>query len=208
LLGCAALTAALTGRDAAAQEGGATGRRTAPATQDAIARAAVAPDSASAPSPGRANSRVRALGNVAGRLLEQAIQKSPSMAAMVDELERSDLLVYVETRNLPKLVHGYVQMAGSTANVRYVRLVLGVPNTNRELMATLGHELRHTLEIAAMPDVRDGASLSARYRTLGVPMVKGGYYETEAALEAGRQVAREIALRQHTRLAGPHHDVR
>ena len=35
--------------------------------------------------------------------LEQAMLESPTMVSLVEELERTDLLVYIETRTLPKL---------------------------------------------------------------------------------------------------------
>jgi hypothetical protein len=152
---------------------------------------------------GAGYSHVRPLGDTARRLLEQAIAHSSSVAAMVQELDHSDVVVYVETRTLPRPIHGYVQIAGSTPRVRYLRLVVAVPDCDGALLTVLGHELRHALEIAAMPDVRDASTLAAKYRQLGVPMVSDGYYETPAALEAGRQVAREIAqARRRAALGG------
>jgi hypothetical protein len=44
-----------------------------------------------------------------------------------------------------------------------------------------------------MPDVRDELSLAAAYRRLGVAMAREGFFETDAAVETGRLVAREVA---------------
>lgn len=143
-----------------------------------------------APAP---DAHVRAVGREASRLLVRALELSPTVAQMVSALEETDLIVVIETRPLPKLVHALVQVQAATPTRRYLRLSLGVPNAEGDLLALLGHELRHCLEIASLPEVRDGGSLARVYEQIGHPVKKAGYFETPAALAAGDQVAREIA---------------
>jgi predicted DNA-binding transcriptional regulator YafY len=67
----------------------------------------------------------------------------------------------------------------------------------------LGHELQHAMEIAAAPDVRDTVTLRALYLRIGYERTNGGYYETDAALEVGRQVSAEVwAWRPPRQVAG------
>ena len=139
------------------------------------------------------NAHVRAIGSEASRILVQAVQLSPTVAQMVSALEETDLIVIVETRCLPRLVHGLVQVQAGTRTRRYLRLSLGVPSTDSELLAVLGHELRHCLELASLPHVRDNESLARAYQRIGYSVAKGGYFETTAALAAGDQVGREVA---------------
>jgi hypothetical protein len=62
-----------------------------------------------------------------------------------------------------------------------------------ELVSVLGHELQHAVEIAAAPEVRDLATQRNFYLRTGYETRGGGYFESEAALEAGRRVAAEFA---------------
>lgn len=52
-----------------------------------------------------------------------------------------------------------------------------------------------------VPDVRDAASLVQAYQRIGTKGVGDGYYETEAALEAGRSVAKELSAHRGMKAA-------
>jgi hypothetical protein len=102
-------------------------------------------------------------------------------------------VVVVELKRLPKRVNGLVQVAAATPSVRYLRLSLNVPKAEGDLKAVLGHELRHVVEIVGLPEVRDEPSLAAAYRRIGSAARGDGFYETDAALEAGCAAAQELA---------------
>ncbi len=136
--------------------------------------------------------RVRAFDREAQRLLSAAAAASLTVARLIADLQVTDVLVTVELKTLPKRINGHVQVAAATPVLRYPRLTLRVPNDELELIAVLGHELRHVTEIALMPDVRDDNSLARAYRRIGTAGPSDGYFETEAALETGRAVAREL----------------
>jgi hypothetical protein len=155
--------------------------------------AGVSVGAAEAAGIGAPDSHVRAASAEARQLLLRAAGQSPTLAGFVADLENSDVIVTVELKPLPKTVNGFVQVAAATPATRYLRIVLRVPNAGPDLMAVLGHELRHVVEIAGMPDVRDDRSLAAAYRRIGTPGQGDGFFETPAALDAGRAVARELA---------------
>jgi hypothetical protein len=140
--------------------------------------------------------RVRGQDVFAIDVLSSAIQLSATVARLVEALERSDVIVLVETGWLPANLTGQVRVLCARGSTRYLRVTLRIPGPKTDLMCTLGHELRHAVEIAAMPQVTDGDALAAAYERVGVRSERGGYYETSAAIEAGAQVARELAARR------------
>jgi hypothetical protein len=156
----------------------------------ASAGGSAGPDGAGGP----AAPRVRGGDVLAIEVLREAIQRSPTVARLVAELDGTDLVVVVVTGRLPDHLTGQVRIAAATPPARYVRLTLRIPGSNASLMKTLGHELCHAVEIARMPDVRDGESLAASYRKVGIAGERDGYFETEAAIATGLLVARELAL--------------
>jgi hypothetical protein len=141
---------------------------------------------------GPPDARVRGVDGEARRILQRAAEASPTIVRMLADLESSDLIVGVETARLARFLRGEVRVIAATAAVRYLRVRLNVPNGEKDLVAVLGHELRHALEIAGMPDVRDEAGLARAYQRIGTKGRGDGYYETETALEAGRTVAKEL----------------
>jgi hypothetical protein len=136
--------------------------------------------------------RVRPLDHEARKVMDRAAVASPTIARMIAELESTDLIVSVQTCPLPKLVNGDARVVAAAGNVRHVRIRLSVPRATSDLIIVLGHELRHALEFAAMPEIRGGESQTRAYRLMGAPQLREGWFETEAALEAGRIVAREL----------------
>jgi hypothetical protein len=149
----------------------------------------------SAVTVGSPDGRVRGLDRDARRILQRASEASPSIARMLADLESSDVMVGIETARLPRFLNGEVRVVAATPEARYLRVRLNVPKGDHELVAVLGHELCHALEIAAMKDVRDTPSLVKAYQRIGTKGHGDGYYETEAALEAGRNVAKELGRR-------------
>ncbi|MCX6545606.1 MAG: hypothetical protein NTV05_14490 [Acidobacteria bacterium] len=104
------------------------------------------------------NSRVRCLDGEARRLLEAAVAVSPTIARLVTDLQSTDLIVGIEAHTLPKKgLNGDARVIAATPVVRHVRIRVAIPGVQSELLAVLGHELQHAVEIAAAPDVRDAA---------------------------------------------------
>ena len=73
-------------------------------------------------------------------------------------------------------------------------------------IALIGHELRHAVEIADAPDVVDASSLVREYEKIGFlsPRVTPGVsFDSDAAVEAGYQVLRDLSGKDSTRLPTP-----
>jgi hypothetical protein len=138
-------------------------------------------------------SRVRGFDSVSRHLLEIAVACSPTVARMVVDLQSSDLIVGVEAFPLDRRTRGELRIVAVSTDVRHIRIRLRAPNHVHELVSVLGHELQHAVEVAADSEVRDAATLRRFYLRVGWEGVAGGRYETDAAREAGRVVAKEVA---------------
>ncbi len=133
--------------------------------------------------------------------LEDGVRRSATLAQLVRTLDQSDVIVYLETvAGMHPSVAGRMILAGASAGPRYLRIQIAPRYRGDELIALIGHELRHALEVAQSPQVRDDASLIALYRTIGhsggdtLGAGEGSHhrYDTMAARHTGRLVLTEL----------------
>jgi hypothetical protein len=125
-------------------------------------------------------------------LLRDGFSRSPTFARLVTRLERSDLIVHIETSiMLPPGVEGRLMMLPRAHQTRYVRIQIAMQESHDDAIALIAHELQHAQELADAPDVTDMTAFAALYERIGV---HSGWhqYETEAAQETARRVRREI----------------
>jgi hypothetical protein len=164
---------------------------TGPAPQ-AVLDGAAGPDG---PAASLASSRVRPLDAVARALVRDGAAASPTMARLLERIERSDLVVYVKTGFVEG--PGRLDFACAKPGIRYLRITVNVPDVEPRLMASLAHELQHAVEVAAAPEVRDGASLAGYYRRHG-QRIFGNEYCTREAQRTTQRVLWEIAAAEMT----------
>lgn len=127
-------------------------------------------------------------------LIKKGISRSPTFAALVAALDRTDVIVYVErTRSLPSGVDGQLAFSGAAGPLRYLRAQVVIDLEGDALLSIAGHELQHALEVAAHPEVRDIASLGSLYARIGIGMSRKGRFDTAAAQQAGRKVRSELS---------------
>jgi hypothetical protein len=126
-------------------------------------------------------------------LIEEATARSQTFRNMVAALETTDGMVFVNegrcTRGATACLSFQLTQAGRH-RLLFVFIDPRRPDVN--LMASIGHELRHALEVLADPSVRSTATLKDFYlrdtRTEFPPRL----IETAAAQWAGDAVLREI----------------
>ena len=130
--------------------------------------------------------------------VDESARRSPSIRALIDRLEATDVIVYVRMRVFDQTaLEGRVGMLTTTAaGQRYLVIELACGRPQVTTMATLAHELYHALEIAQQPAIVDAGTLAAYYRRHGVET--GGSpgrltFETEGAEQAGHQARRELS---------------
>ncbi len=112
-----------------------------------------------------ATSRLRPKDKKATALLEAGTARSATFRRLIEVLEQSDLVVYVETRRLA--LPGLTQFVCATPGARYVLVSVQVQGLDNDLVPWLAHELWHAIEIAGAPEVRDAASLKRFYEKVG-----------------------------------------
>ena len=128
-------------------------------------------------------------------LLHSAAAASPTLQALVERLEGSDLIVYVTARPLPSSINGRIGWIGTAGGLRVVKIELACPRTMLEQAASLAHELRHAVEIADAPDIIGPPSFAEHYARIGV-LTRGTIgsvmFETDAARLTGELVRQEL----------------
>lgn len=94
------------------------------------------------------------------------------------------------------LYNGRLSFVGTVRDTRFLIVELRCPAAADNQIARLAHELRHAVEIAEAPEVRDEPSMLEHYRKIGWPSVADCHerraFETVAAKEAGDAVRREM----------------
>ncbi len=111
---------------------------------------------------------VRGVGALIRTLLDDGAHRSLTFARLLDRIERSDVIVYVEAAPaLPISLAGRLMLAACAHGQRYLRIQIAPAGLPEEMIATLGHELQHAVEVADSPDVRDDRALADLYRRIG-----------------------------------------
>ena len=109
----------------------------------------VVPSPADVPAPSRLSIRVRPVGDKANQLLREGAARSAAFAALLETLERTDLIIYITTGGAPGPNH--LRLACATGTARFVRIAINAQDAETNLIAGLAHELQHAVEVANAP---------------------------------------------------------
>jgi|RhiMetdeSRZDD1v2_1073273.scaffolds.fasta_scaffold292837_3 hypothetical protein len=133
-------------------------------------------------------------------LIREGYERSPGFRDLVDTLQRSNAIVLVQPGSCAdgRIRSCLVSIHGSRAE-RQIRIKIDPAHTIRDgLIATIGHELQHAVEIAEHPDVFDGETAQRLFRRIGIGQCHEGLWnecETTRALETERRVLDELLHR-------------
>jgi hypothetical protein len=158
----------------------------------ALTNTAAAASGAERPMP-----RLRSANAPAQRVLERALNDSPTVRALASEITASDLIVYVEIAHLESRARATTELVTVTAQNRFLRITLQTLTPPYDLIPLLAHELQHAVEIAREPSVRDTASLRALYTRIGIDPMASHTFETVQARLTERAVRSESRQRQY-----------
>ena len=137
--------------------------------------------------------RIRAATPRVGKLINEGVQRSRTFAQLVNEVHETNVIVYIEASfGLPPDVAGRILLAGVAGEQRYLRVQVRATLQRDLLIATIAHELRHALEVAADRTVVDDKGFAALYRRIGDSPHPGGGFDTAAARTTGRLVRDEL----------------
>jgi len=137
--------------------------------------------------------RVRAADNHIKRLLEEGVKRSVTFGDLVAAVNATDVIVYIQrVDRLGPTIAGQLMIVPVPNAQRYLRIQVLDHLSPEETISLIGHELRHALEVATAPDVRDQQGLIELYERIGE---RGGMvhtFDTRAAQNTGRRVRREL----------------
>lgn len=147
--------------------------------------------------------RVRTENSHIATALEEARSRSATFRELLDTINRTDGLVYIEEGECPQHVPGCMIHAITIAGpsrVLHVKLDprrsgLNANPTDPELLGTLGHELQHVIEVLRQPELRRNIDLSNFYRREGTHSSERAI-ETAGAVRIGIQIAEEVKRAQ------------
>lgn len=146
--------------------------------------------------------RLRPVQSIGRQLIDDGLAQSPTFRSLVTQLSHSDLIVYIEVRpDMPWQVGGSLRFVAVTPEARYVRVTINGQNSWPMMVALLGHELQHAVEVAAASEVRSARDLRMLYTRIGTK-VRTDTYDSTAAQVAGRAVRAELSdYRAEVRMA-------
>jgi hypothetical protein len=127
------------------------------------------------------------------KAMEEARRRSSTFRGLVDRVERSDLIVYVESGHCgSSQVLSCVALASAAHAVRYLRITIDTDHSRQIITSQIAHELQHAVEIADAPSVVDNEGLRTLYRRIGKTSAGRDVYETTAAIRVAATVSLEL----------------
>jgi hypothetical protein len=130
------------------------------------------------------------------RLLVEGARRSALIKGILDNLERTDVIVFVIAQMSPsgesEAAKAHLCFATAAGGIRYLHVTVDTWRAGEwDSIPLLGHELQHALEVAAAPEVRDVRSFEALYSRIGWQSgaVK---FETDLARVTGRRIQSEL----------------
>lgn len=135
---------------------------------------------------------VRAESERARALLERTLVDSPTARALAADLAATDVIVYVELTSSPRIARAATMFVVGTRERRFLRIAISASLSPWDHGPMLAHELRHALEIARAPEVRDRDALRDLYQRIGRVEADNSRFESAAALDTERTVRAEL----------------
>ena len=132
--------------------------------------------------------RVRAFDPAVAALIVRGAASSITLRALINQIERSDVIVHVERVTRPgRGLAGATRFVTRAGGQRYVRITLYGYRSLHQTIALIGHELQHAVEVATAGWVVDHATCLELFHAIGRRTCdpRRICYETEAAVQAG-----------------------
>jgi hypothetical protein len=124
-------------------------------------------------------------------LISQATKQSRTFRGLMETINASDGIVYVIEGKCGHGVRACLVTVSKEGPTRFLWVRVDTHKADLDVMASIGHELRHTIEVLSEPRVTSGAALYMFYSGVGSRDANGAF-ETTAAVEAGNFVWSEL----------------
>lgn len=148
------------------------------------------------------SSPIRVLDRRLAGALQSTLERSPTLKAIVDELEQSDVIVHVMA--MPASMRhphsGRLAFVTAAGGRRFVRVTIDPHLSPAQRASLLGHELFHAVEVAREGSVVDQAAFASFYQRVGQSSGHGSLcFDTAGAQDAGQRVLAEVAATKPVR---------
>jgi len=132
-------------------------------------------------------------------ILVRGLEQSPTLRRLVEVLDQSDVIVYLEVKREQHGLGGYLSHRVVTAGgIRYLRVKLILAGPIEQVVGLMAHELQHAVEVAQTPGARDLESLQRLFVRVGLSTAcdPSRCFETQAALDVQDAVREEMNERK------------
>ena len=135
--------------------------------------------------------RVRSENPLLSAAIVQGAQRSTTFRRLIEAIDATDGLVYVLEgecgQGVRACLHMSLELSGKNRLLRILVTPRRAPGC--ELIASIGHELQHALEVLRNPKVRTSFGLSSFFHQIGPEGPRR--FETPEAIQVGLAVAKE-----------------
>ena len=143
--------------------------------------------------------RVRSSHPYLRAMIEEAVVRSRTFRRIIGAIEATDGIVYVEHGDCKHGVHACFALdVTAAATCRILRVTVDARQPDWDVMASIGHELRHALEVLEDPGLVDAPRVYLFYAQ--THHEKNRPFETTAAVDAGFAVRNEVGSFARARL--------
>jgi hypothetical protein len=123
--------------------------------------------------------------------IRDATERSATFRRLVDTIDASDGLVYIEDGHCGHGVRACLLLSVTIAGPsRLLRIVVDLRKADRALVGSLGHELQHAVEVLSDAGITNNRRIYFFFQRLG--LTEAGTFETPAAMRAGDDVLDEV----------------
>jgi hypothetical protein len=146
-------------------------------------------DTAGTPVP-----RVRSESPELAAVIRRASDASATFRRLTATIDNTDGLIYVDDGKCGHGVSACLLLSvQSTGPFRILRIKVAARRLDCALIASIGHELQHAIEVLSDAHVTDGVGAYALFERIapGGPISDRGTFETPAAVRAGLDVRHE-----------------
>ena len=128
-------------------------------------------------------------------LIDAGLARSATFRRLVDALDRSDVILYIEPKLIRQSLGAYLAHNVTVGGgFRYLHVAIDTHGADGRILPLLAHELQHAVEVAADPSVRDSKSADRLFERLAIQFGCGGTTcaETQAAKDVEAAVGAEL----------------
>jgi hypothetical protein len=143
--------------------------------------------------------RVRSTERFMIALIREGYERSPTFRELVDTLQHSNMIVFVQPGPCAGgRIRSCLTSVNGSAAERHIRIKVDTRTSKGALIAAMGHELQHAVEIAEHPEIVDAAGVLRLYRQIAFGRCHDGLSEeceTTRALASETKVLKELHAR-------------